>query len=176
MSELNWKRLVSCRDEWYPAARALYEKSFPHHEQRTPPSQRAALECGDYHFDLIFQDGRFVGELLHWDTPAFSYVEHFCMEPSLRGQGLGQKALALLADRVGPVILEIDPPADEISRRRKGFYERCGFRENPYDHRHPPYHPGNEPHPLRIMSYPAVLDAAGCARFQEYLEQRVMVR
>ena len=27
------------------------------------------------------------------------------------------------------VILEIDPPTDPVSIRRKGFYERCGYRD-----------------------------------------------
>ena len=43
-------------------------------------------------------------------------------------------ALALLRER------EIDPPTGDISRRRKGFYERGGFVENPYPHIRPPYH------------------------------------
>ena len=29
------------------------------------------------------------------------------------------------------MILEIDPPVDDISIRRRGFYERSGFVENP---------------------------------------------
>lgn len=46
--------------------------------------------------------------------------------PALRGQRYGSRALSMLPnDR--PVILEIDPPVDEIAIRRKGFYERCGF-------------------------------------------------
>jgi len=43
---------------------------------------------------------------------------------------------------------------DEIARRRKGFYERCGYAENPYPHVHPPYHCGNKGHELVVMSAP----------------------
>ena len=52
------------------------------------------------------------------------------------------------------VILEIDPPKDEVSIRRKQFYERNSFIENPYFHIHPPYHKENQGHELLIMSSP----------------------
>lgn len=42
---------------------------------------------------------------------------------------LYKRALALLAADGLPVILEIDPPVDAVSIRRKGFYQRCGFKE-----------------------------------------------
>ena len=63
--------------------------------------------------------------MLYWETPDFRYIEHFCILPALRGQRYGSRALSMLPnDR--PVILEIDPPVDEIAIRRKAFYERCG--------------------------------------------------
>lgn len=42
---------------------------------------------------------------------------------------LYKQALALLAADGLPVILEIDPPLDAVSIRRRGFYQRCGFKE-----------------------------------------------
>ena len=83
-------------------------------------------------------------------------------------------ALALLRERGRNVILEIDPPADDISRRRKGFYERCGFVENPYPHIHPPYHAENHGHNLVVMSCPRALKAAEYDAFAEYLTNTVM--
>lgn len=41
---------------------------------------------------------------------SFLYIEHFCILPKT-------------------LMLEIDPPKDDISKRRKGFYERSGFTE-----------------------------------------------
>ena len=37
------------------------------------------------------------------------------------------------------MVLEIDPPEDPVSRRRKGFYEGLGLVSNPWPHIHPPY-------------------------------------
>ena len=96
--------------------------------------------------------------------------------PQLRGQQYGQRALALLAQEGKTVILEIDPPApsDPIAQRRKEFYERCGYKRNPFPHEHPAYHAGNEPHRLVIMSYPAILKQEEYESFKKYLDTRVM--
>ena len=51
----------------------------------------------------------------------------------MRGRGYGAQALSLLGERKKTVIPEIDPPKDEVSVRRKAFYERAGYRANPFD-------------------------------------------
>lgn len=65
--------------------------------------------------------------MLCWETETFIYVEHFFILPHLRGHACGSRALALLGGRGKTVILEIDPPADDVSLRRRGFYERAAF-------------------------------------------------
>ena len=78
------------------------------------------------------------------------------------------------AYRATPLILEIDPPVDDISIRRKGFYERCGFVENLYSHTHPPYHVGNHGHDFVIMSSPKMLTPNEYDVFFSFLENTVM--
>ena len=56
---------------------------------------------------------------------------------SCGGRRYGAKALEELGRDGKTVVLEIDPPVDEIARRRQGFYQRCGFAVNPYPHVHP---------------------------------------
>ena len=70
------------------------------------------------------------------------------------------------------VILEIEPPADTLSRRRKRFYERLGLRENPYLHVQPPYQADCGPTRLVVMSRPA-LTRAEFARFSAFFHTRV---
>lgn len=171
---MNLERITDPSHPLYGEALALYRSSFPLHEQRAAPSQRSILDDGDYHFTLVYDRDVFVGLLLFWEAPRFRYIEHFCIRPELRNRRYGQRALALLAEDGIPLLLEIDPPVDEISRRRKGFYERCGFTANPYPHVHPPYAPGNAGHPLVIMTFPGPLSPEDCAAFQTYLEVRVM--
>ena len=150
------ERMTTREQPLYERAMELYRGSFPPHELREEPSQQKILNDPAYHFDLLFDGGQFVGEVLYWEIAGFFYIEHFCILPELRNRHYGQAALELLHST--PLILEIDPPVDAISIRRKGFYERCGFVPNPYRHIHPPYHRGNSGHELVVMSYPCLTD------------------
>lgn len=152
----------------------LYHDSFPPHEQRDIGSQKAIFNNGEYHFDLIYEETLFIGLLLYWQTDTFLYVEHFCIAPELRGKKYGQTALALLSQKGLPIILEIDPPTDEIAMRRKAFYTRAGYIANAFPHIHPPYHPEYDGHPLEVMSYPGALTFSDYERFRLYLENVVM--
>ena len=90
----------------------------------------------------------------------------------MRNHRYGQKILK--AYRATPLILEIDPPVDEIAVRRKAFYERCGFVENPYPHIHPAYHRDHAGHELVVMSFPKMLKAEEYEHFHRYLQDIVM--
>ena len=80
----------------------------------------------------------------------------------------------LLGERKKTVILEIDPPNDEVSARRKAFYERAGYRANPFEHIHPPYRSEYEGHRLVVMTYPAAISENEYKNFNSYLENVVM--
>lgn len=133
------RRITQTSDPLYEQAMALYTISFPFHEQRQALSQSQILQQDAYHFDVICDNGEFVGEILYWDIADALYIEHFCVSPAMRNRHYGQRILS--AYQSTPLILEIDPPVDALCLRRKGFYERCGFTENPYAHVHPPLSP-----------------------------------
>ena len=167
-------RLSSENDNMFSTARGLYEKSFPLHEQRQIDSQKEILKCEEYHFDLIHDEDRFIGILLSWETRNFIYVEHFCITPEIRNKGYGQKTLDLLNSKGKTVILEIDPPTDEIALKRKSFYERAGYQANAMRHIHPPYDRRNTGHALTVMSYPHLLSRDEYDKFDLYLKNQVM--
>ena len=171
---LRIKRLRTADDPIFAPAMALYAASFPQHEQRLEPSQRRIMAHEQYHFGILHDKEGFAGLALFWDAGAYLYVEHLCISPARRGQGLGTAALDLLAEAGKPVILEIDPPVDEISRRRQAFYERAGFIANPYPHIHPPYRPENSGHALGVMSRPRPRTAGAYAAIAAYLAHVVM--
>ena len=127
---MDFIRLTDPAGPEFETAFALYEVSFPLHERRTRPAQAARLAHPEYRFTLLEEDGRLLGILLYWEGPGFRYVEHFAIAPELRDGGAGARALAEFTGQGIPVILEIDPPVDEISIRRQHFYERCGFAKN----------------------------------------------
>lgn len=174
MANLHFERLTDTMHPLYEKAIELYRISFPYHEQRETPSRKRILNDEAYHFNMIFDEKTFVGMILYWETEDFLYVEHFCILPEMRGKKYGQTTLSILAEVGKPIILEIDPPKSEISRRRKAFYERCGFVENPYPHMQLPYHRGCEGTPLVIMTYPTVIDPQAYDAFHTYLQDHVM--
>ena len=96
-----------------------YEASFPRHEQRLPDEQRAVLSHPEYHFIQLFDGAEFVGLLLYWEAEDFRYVEHFCAPSGAAGPPYGAKALEELGRDGKTVVLEIDPPVDDIARRRQ---------------------------------------------------------
>lgn len=169
---MKFERITTPEHPLYRDAMDLYKISFPLHEQREEASQVEILGNAAYHFDVICDENGFIGEVLYWDIGTFRYIEHFCILPSMRNKHYGQRILAALQEK--PLILEIDPPVDTIAQRRKGFYQRCGFVENPYAHVHPAYHRGNAGHELVVMSSPERLTDAEYEHFHCDLQNIVM--
>ena len=171
---MHFIQLTDPADPRFDGAFALYEISFPLHERRTRAAQAARLSHPEYRFTLLYEGESFQGILLYWEGPGFRYVEHFAICPELRGRGVGAQALSELCGQGVPVVLEIDPPVDEISIRRQHFYARCGFFQNPFPHVHPPYRKGFQGHPLVVLSAPGPLSPAAYDRFAQYLAGTVM--
>ncbi len=169
---MEFERITTPKHYLYEKAMALYKTSFPIYEQREDFSQLQILQNKDYHFDIIKEKGEFIGEILYWDIGGVFYIEHFCIHSTMRNKGFGQKILNVYQSI--PLILEIDKPINEISIRRKGFYERCGFVENSFIHIHPAYHKGNAGHELIVMSSPKKLNNQEYERFNRYLKETVM--
>lgn len=172
--ELELDRLRDPADPRFKTAMSHYAASFPPHEQRRAGSQAAIMAEDAYYFYLLREGGEDVGALLCWQSGEFIYVEHFFIYSDCRGKGYGGRALTALGELGKVVILEIDPPVDEVARRREGFYLRCGFYPNPYPHVHPPYHRGKEGHTLVILSSPRPIGQGEYDRFNQYLQSRVM--
>ncbi|WP_320957607.1 GNAT family N-acetyltransferase [Enterocloster asparagiformis] len=169
-------RLTDSNHAMYHQAMDLYKASFPIHEQRESHVQTCIMGNEAYHFNLIYENNRWVGMILCWETEEFIYIEHFCILPEMRGKKYGQKALELLGGERKTVILEIDPPIDDVSVRRKRFYERSGYQANRFAHVHPPYKKGFKGHDLVVMSSPDQLSEAEYRAFNSYLSSVVMKR
>ena len=108
---ITFNRCRDTSDALMDAAMALYRASFPSHELRLWDDQKAVMSDPAYHFDMCLTDGALAGLILYWDFGSYIYVEHFCVEPNLRGQGLGTLILRALAQQNDkPIIIpEIDP-------------------------------------------------------------------
>ena len=160
-------------DEAWTEAWELYENSFPACERWNGNDYDRAFRDPLFEADAIRCDGRFAGILFHWRGDGFHYVEHLAVSPLLRGQNIGSRALAAFCEG-RRVILEIDPPEDEISIRRLHFYERLGFTANPHEYIHPSFRQPFHPHRLVLMSRPGVLSDDEARRFADFVRERVL--
>lgn len=166
-------RLRDSRGKIFDTAMKLYEKSFPKYERRSYDAQQRAMYDEQYHFDLIYDEGEFIGEVLYWDTDSFIYIEHFCILSEKRNRKYGERTLSMLQSCNKTIILEIDPPKDEISVRRRGFYERNGFKLNDFEHFAPAYTSGGSDFELKIMTYPGKISKELYDDFYEFLCAKV---
>ena len=165
----------SASDPLYADVAASYAASFPINEQRTPEQQAEAFADTRYRL-LAWHDGKsLIAFMGCWTLSQCLYVEHFAVEQTQRGKGTGSAPLSRFCrETATTIILEIDPPDDDISRRRLRFYERIGFRHNGFSHLHPPYRQGFTAHSLHIMSYPRLLTDSEYAAFCTGLTHTVM--
>ena len=154
----------------------IYLQSFPIDEQR-PIESIARLITKESHYTLYaivnttdylpsvadytsssnnsFREEGYqqpMGLLSTWEFEDFIYIEHFAIEPSLRSQGYGTKAIqTFIQEHSKPIILEVEPPTNEQSIHRIRFYERCGLSLYEYPYIQPAYTPTSNPIPLRLM-------------------------
>ena len=93
-----------------------------------------------------------LGLLTTWHFEEFIYIEHFAIDPDLRSRGYGAEALkTFIAQQQCPIVLEAEPPTDELSTRRVGFYKRLGLTLYDFPYIQPAYTPESNPVELRLM-------------------------
>lgn len=164
----------SLDDRGWAQAWELYQHSFPENERWNEADYARAFCDPCFEADGIWRGEEFIGILFHWQTGSCRYVEHLAISSALRGQNMGSVALKAFCDRVGQVILEIDPPVDEISIRRRHFYERLGFVMNPYEYIHPSFRRPFLAHQLMLMSYPGPITYDEARSFADFVRETVL--
>ncbi len=168
-------RISNSQTKEFAQAYQIYKDSFPIFEQRSLKDQLEALTDPDYHCHIIQNDDQtIIGLLFTWRTNSFIYVEHLAILESERGKNLGTSLLNHLKETSSlPIILEIDPPVDAISIRRKGFYENLGFVMHDFDHIHPAFCEDSGAYSLKVLAMPPI-DTALYNEFRTYLDDRIM--
>ena len=140
----------------------LYEASFPEQERRTMPQLLQLLPEPGMHVHALTLGGQMAGLSIHWLFDDFLFLEHLAIIPPLLGQQLGRQAVQWLqAQTKGPLVLEVEHPVHETSRRRIAFYERSGLILHPdFPYQQPSYQKGGAPVPMHLMTSETVADSA----------------
>lgn len=152
----------------------IMEASFPVDEYRTREGQRALFCDPRYRVYGKKQDGRLIGFIALWELDGLNFIEHFAVRSDLRGGGIGSRLICEVLKGIdGTVCLEVEPPTDEITRRRIAFYERGGFVYNGYDYTQPAMAAGKNPIPLRVMTYREKLSFARFEQLRDSLYKNI---
>ena len=163
---MEYTRIENTEHSLFTVAWNLYLKSFPSEERRILRTQRKIMNNPLYHFEIITDDGEFVGFIMWWDFEKRRYIEHLATLPQLRGKGYGQHIIEKFISRaVTPILLEVEHPDTEIKKRRIGFYQRIGFVVNEYKYEQPPHTKYGEYVPLMLMTYPDIIFKDGVELF-----------
>lgn len=145
--------------EYFARLYEIMEYSFPKDERRDLEEQFDEFQKPRFRSLVYEENDGIAGFMNYWQLDGFVYLEHFAVAKEQRGRGLGSRLMEKLCDIVRcPVILEVEPPeSSEAASRRIEFYKRLSFCLNEYEYYQPPYHKGEEPVRLLIMSRPALL-------------------
>ncbi len=160
-------RITQQCDPLFQPSWSLYISAFPEEERRSLPYQLATLQRNDFYFEALYNEDTFIGIIGWWDFAEVRYIEHLATSPLLRNGGYGKRILASFARESNkPILLEVEHPEDELTKRRVGFYERQGFVLNPHHYAHPSY--GNDPDALvalQIMTHPSPISESDLQHF-----------
>lgn len=133
----------------------IYESSFPANEIRTLKQQKEILKNRSYHFLAVFKDKRLAAIIAYRRFKDFLFLEHLAVKKELRGKCIGTELLKeFLLGKKQKVVLEVEKPKTDIANKRIGFYERIGFKLNPFDYIQPAYSIDKSPVPMLLMTYP----------------------
>ena len=128
------------------------KKAFP--ESEFPPFH--------YHKKMFSQPtffGRqynnFSAFIIGYQFEKYLFLELFMVQEHLRNQGIGRAFLErIIQEAKTPIILEVEHPTDELTKRRIDFYKRLGFHLNISDYQMPIFDENHGGVPLYLMSYP----------------------
>ncbi|MBQ8397921.1 MAG: GNAT family N-acetyltransferase [Clostridia bacterium] len=161
-------------DARFDAFFALLADALPTDEHRSHAAQKALLDEPAYAILTGEEGGTIRAIMAVWEFAGFRYVEHFAVDPALRGHGVGAAMLGEYLRRdERRVVLEVEPPETAIAARRIGFYERCGLSLSRFPYAQPPLNPGDGMLPLMLMSSGGTLTDAEAAAVRDTLYREV---
>ncbi len=161
-------------DKGWPEAWELYEKSFPYNERWSEEAYDRAFRRPEFRSRRHLARRRVHRHPLPLGcrrVPVMSST--WPSHPPCGEQKRGSAALSAFCRKVGRVILEIDPPVDDISIRRLHFYERLGSSPTPTN-TSTRRSASPSPHRLVLMSYPGAITYEEARSFADFVGQAVL--
>lgn len=145
---------------------SLYDSAFPEFERRTHAALSETLKQKQFTQEIYVEGDKLLALLSYWTFPKFVFLEYIAVDPSMRGGGIGSKILGDFLAKLGgkTCILEIDPPVDDVSKKRLNFYEKLGFKRTAYTSTQV-YLKGNSGQTMELLSHSKSL---GRAEYEDF--------
>ena len=109
----------------------ILSNNFPTKEIKEYNYMKDTFHAGLYQVLTLKDNDQIVGIMSFYQHDDFRFIDYFAIDDSLKGKGMGSKMLQYfinLDDKM--VILEVEHPEDEQSKRRIAFYQRNGLYIN----------------------------------------------
>lgn len=175
MNQFEFILINSPDNQYFAEFWLIYNSGFPLNERRTIEQQTAIINKLGYTLNVFISDNQIIGFISYWITKEFIFIEHLAIAPEFRNQGQGHSVLkSFIESNPITIILEIELPVDKTTRSRLRFYESFSFKMNDHNHFQPAYHIGDEPVPMKILSYPEVISDFTYKQFARFQKEIVI--
>lgn len=148
--------LRTLKNEEFPFLYQLMQQSFPPSEFRTYEGELSLFQYSNYQVLVAESDGIIQAFIAEWLFDTFQYVEHFAVNPKLRGKGFGSLVLrSYLSKTTLPVVIEVEAADTIEAKRRIAFYERLSFKLSDVEYTQPRLQYSLVDVLLRLMVFPS---------------------
>ena len=143
----------------FDAAYKIMEESFPKSELRPYDKMKDLFMNEELILYGLHREGKICAAIIAWEFEEFIFLENFAVDGKIRGRGIGSKFLKDIKKEFSKdIILEVEDPFDEMSKKRIQFYKRNGFILTEFGYMQPPLNDEVNDIPLRLMCYPNAID------------------
>ena len=152
---MNKYKMIEIDENKFEDVYNIMDEAFPIDEHRKKENQKKLLKNKSYKIHGLYDDKKIIAFVASWELEKFIFIEHFAVHKDYRNKKIGENLLkTFLGLKNKNIILEVEPPLNDLKIRRINFYKRCGFCLNNYEYMQPSYEKKQKQIPLKIMSYP----------------------
>lgn len=152
----------------------IYIDSFPSDERREWHKLSKLIHHPHFCLYQVVENQELIGLISIWNLPYFTFIEHFAIRESDQGKGIGTQILRQVIEQKSiTVIVEVEKPTNESTRRRITFYERLGFSVCKNTYYQPPYSPEKRKVKMLLMSFPDKMTRLEFIEIKKQLYQEV---
>jgi GNAT superfamily N-acetyltransferase len=151
----------------------IYTEAFPIDERRDLEGLKKQISNPLVKIHKITFNDQLAGLIIIWNLETFSFIEHFAIEQTMRGKGIGSVVINQIRHHLKSIIIEVELPFTDLAGRRIKFYKNAGFHVHSGNYFQPPYHSSTNAVKMLLMSYPKPISQHNFESVKELIHQKV---